>query len=214
MGTEKQKNIIARLPIWTSLVVLLSIVTYAVPELYSFFIYDRVAILKGEVWRLWSSHLVHFNTIHLLYNILVFGVSGWIIESKGYSYFGLLCILMAFFIGIFLMLMEPAMSYYGGLSGLACGSIYYLALFGLRESKFWRRVSLLILLIVPIKIFFEIYRNESVLPYSDKLNFMTVPLGHILGILIALFLFLTIKISENRQNNLKNKVQVFICSFN
>ena len=207
MGTKIQKDLTSHLPIWTSIVVLLSIAAYVVPELYHFFIYDRIAILSGEVWRLWSSHLIHFNTIHLLYNILVFGVSGWIIESKGYDHFGLLCILIAFFIGIFLMLMEPAMRYYGGLSGLACGSIYYLALFGLSESKFWRRFSLLILFIVPIKIFFEIFSNESILPYADMLNFITMPLSHILGILTASFLFFTIKISKKRQNNPENIIE-------
>ena len=99
------------------------------------------------------------------------------------------------------MLMEPAMRYYGGLSGLACGAIYYLALFGLGESKFWRRFSLLILLIVPLKIFFEIYSRKSILPYGDPLNFITMPLSHVLGILTAAFLFFTIKISKKRQNN-------------
>lgn len=200
MGNGMEKIIGPRLPVWTSLVVLLSIAAYVVPELYPFFIYDRLAILRGEAWRLWSSHLVHFNAIHLFYNILVFGVSGWIIESKGDRHFGLLCILMAFFIGIFLMLMKPAMRYYGGLSGLACGSIYYLALFGLGESKFLHRVSLLILLLVPIKISFEIYSGESVLPYDGKINFITIPLSHIIGILIASFLFFILKIREKRQN--------------
>ena len=207
MGNKMQKNINLRMPIWTSIVVLLSVAAYVVPELYHFFIYDRAAILGGEAWRLWSSHLVHFNAIHLLYNILVFGISGWIIESKGYKHFGLLCILMAFFIGIFLMLMEPAMSYYGGLSGLACGSIYYLALFGLSESKFWRRVSLMILLIIPVKISFEIYNSESILPYIGKLDFMTMPVSHIFGILVASFLFFTVKVSEKRKNNPENIIQ-------
>ena len=99
------------------------------------------------------------------------------------------------------------MRYYGGLSGLSCGSIYYLALFGLSESKLWRRFSLLILFIVPIKIFFEIFSNQSILPYADMLNFITMPLSHILGILTASFLFFTIKISKKRQNNLENIIE-------
>jgi rhomboid family GlyGly-CTERM serine protease len=189
------KNLKSRFPIWTCLILGLSIISYALPQVSSALIYDRLAIFEGEVWRLLSSHLVHFTKLHLFYNLMAFGVAGWIIESRGYQYFVPLCLLMAVFIGVFLLVMKPDMNYYGGLSGLASGSIYYLALFGLREPQPWRLMCIVTLFLVPIKIFLEIDMSQSVFAYSGP--FSLVPLSHIIGCLVALFLFFAIKFHEN-----------------
>jgi hypothetical protein len=133
---------------------------------------------------------------------MAFGVAGWIIEYRGYQHFALLCILMAFFISVFLMVMKPGMIYYGGLSGLASGSIYYLALFGLRESQPWRLVCIVTLFFVPIKIFLEIDMSQSILAYSGPFTLM--PLCHIIGCLVALFLFFALKFNENRKHQSPN----------
>ncbi len=193
------KRIISQTPIWTIFILGLSIVSYALPEVSSAFIYDRTTILKGEIWRLLSSPLVHFTNIHLFYNLSGFGIAGWIIEHKNYRHFGLLCVLMAFFINLSLMIMKPNMIYYGGLSGLVYGSICYLALWGLRDSQPWRFISLVILLVIPIKIILEIYLNKFILPYSRQQIFTPIPLSHIVGCLVALFMFFAIKINENKR---------------
>jgi rhomboid family GlyGly-CTERM serine protease len=164
------------------------------PQVSAALIYDRVAIFKGEIWRLFSSHLVHFTRLHLFYNLIAFGIAGWIIEYKGYQHFALLCLLMAVFISVLLLIMKPSMLYYGGLSGLASGSVYYLALFGLRESPPWRLVCIITLLFIPIKIFLEINLNQSILAYSGA--FTITPISHIIGCLVALFLYLAIQLNE------------------
>jgi rhomboid family GlyGly-CTERM serine protease len=181
------KSLKSRFPIWTCFILGLSIISSALPEVSSALIYDRVALFKGEVWRLFSSHLVHFTDLHLFYNLMAFGIAGGIIEYRGYQHFVLLCLLMAFFISVCLMVMKPDMIYYGGLSGLASGSIYYLALFGLRESQPWRLVCILTLFFVPIKIFLEIAMSQSILAYSAPFRIM--PISHLIGCLVALFLF-------------------------
>jgi len=194
---NRPKGIKSRFPIWTCFILGLSIISYALPQVSSILIYDRVAIFKGEIWRLFTSHLVHFTTLHLFYNLMAFGVAGWIIEYRGYQHFVLLCLLMAFFIGVFLMVMKPDLIYYGGLSGLASGSIYYLALFGLRESQPWRLMCIVTLFFVPIKILLEIDMSQSILAHSGPFTLM--PLSHIIGCLVALFLFFAIKFNENRK---------------
>jgi rhomboid family GlyGly-CTERM serine protease len=196
------KSIKSCFPIWTCFILGLSIISYALPQISSLLIYDQVAIFKGEVWRLFSSHLVHFTKLHLFYNLMAFGIAGWIIEYRGYQYFVLLCLLMAFFISVVLMVMKPDMIYYGGLSGLASGSIYYLALFGLRESQPWRLVCIVTLFFVPIKIFLEIAMSQSILAYSGPFTLM--PHSHIIGCLVALFLFFAIKFNENRKHTILN----------
>ncbi len=181
------------IPIWTILILGLSIISYALPEVSSAFIYDRNTILKGEVWRLFSSPLVHFTNIHLFYNVLGFGIAGWIIEQKNYPHFGLLCVLMAVFISLSMMLLKPNIIYYGGLSGLIYGLICYIALWELRESQPLRNISLLILLIIPIKIILEIYLNGFILLDLKQQIFTPMPISHIVGCLVALFMFFAIR---------------------
>lgn len=177
------------MPIFTFSVIFLSVTAYAVPELSAFLIYDREAILAGEVWRLLSAHLVHFSTEHLVYDLLAFGIAGWIIESRGYRFFELLCFLMALFISIALFIAEPQMSYYGGLSGVACGAIVYFALFGLRESTSWHVVCMMILLFMSARLVIEACTGNFLFVSSNTL-FMPMALSHIAGSLVALILFL------------------------
>ena len=106
------ESIKSRFPIWTCFILGLSLISYAFSQVSSAFIYDRAAIFQGEVWRLFSSHLVHFTKLHLFYNLMAFGVAGGIIEYRGYQHFVPLCFFMAFFIGVFLMVMKPGMIYY------------------------------------------------------------------------------------------------------
>ncbi len=188
------KSLTSRFPIWTGLILGLSIISYASPQVSSALIYDRAALFKGEIWRLFTSHLVHFTPLHLFYNLIAFGIAGWIIEYRGYQHFVPLCLLMAFFISVSLMVMKPGMIYYGGLSGLASGAIYYLALLGLRESPPWRLVCILTLFFVPIKILLELEMNQSLFAYSEPFTIM--PISHIIGCLVALVLFLVYSARE------------------
>jgi len=186
------QNLKSRFPIFTCFILGVSILSTAFPQVSSALIYDRIALFNGEIWRLFTSHLVHFTQIHLLYNLTAFGIVGWIIEYKNYQYFKLLCFLMAFFISVLLMMLKPNMSYYGGLSGLASGAIYYLALHGLAESKkIWRLLCLAILWLLPLKIFLEMKANQSLLIHSEY--FVIMPLSHIIGCVVAVFLFVIIK---------------------
>jgi len=196
MGIKTPQTISLRIPTWTCVVLALSIISYCSSSLTSIFIYDRYAILNGEIWRLLSSHFVHFSGIHLFYNILAIGITGWIIEYKKCRLYWLLCLLMAFFIGLTLIILKPCMTYYGGLSGLACGSFIYLLLHGLRYSQHRRFVYLAALVLVIIKIVIETFHHESILPYLRDTAFVTMPLSHIIGGIVALSLFFAILIYD------------------
>lgn len=187
-----------KFPTWTVIILLLSVLVYVLPGAAALFVYDRAGIAKGEVWRLLTSSLVHFTSVHLFYNLIAFGIAGWIIEQRGYRYFLILCTLMALSISSALFVMKPDMHYYGGLSGLACGAVIYLALFGLGEKRLWRRLCLLTLVVVSIKIGIEIFYGQITLPYGGRQSFMTMPLSHAMGSLVALLFFLFVKIRSNR----------------
>lgn len=181
---------ISRIPIHTIGVLALCIALSKVNALASLFVYDREAIFRGELWRLVTSHFVHFSDLHLIYNILVFGIVGWIIEYKGYKYFKLLWVLMACSISAVLIVLKPDMIYFGGLSGMACGYIVYCSLLCLRETSPWRTISIFTIIFLFVKIILETYNKGSLLPYLGVQDFVPMPLSHIAGSLTAFILFL------------------------
>ena len=100
---------------------------------------------------------------------------------------------MAFIIGTALFILKPAMTYYGGLSGLACGFIFYCALLGVAASNPRRKISKLIIFFLPIKILLESYNNASILPYWGQQTFVIMPVSHITGIVVALLFYFVLK---------------------
>jgi rhomboid family GlyGly-CTERM serine protease len=201
MAEKEPQNIMTGLPILTLLILFVSALSFISPEIASVFIFDRKAVLQGEVWRLLSSHFVHFNDTHLAYNMLAFGVAGWIVERKSYLHFAILYVLMALVISSSLFILKPTMSYYGGLSGMACGSIFYCALLGVGEPGHWRTISKLIIFFLPIKIALEVYNSASILPYWGQQPFVTMPISHITGIIVALLFYVAVKNNKRYSNH-------------
>ena len=191
------------LPIKSFVIISFVVIIFLFDNLTIFLVYDRDAILEGELWRLFTGHLVHFSVWHASLNIIVFAIAGWIIESKGYPGYGLLMLLISFVIGISLILFEPDMKFYGGLSGIAYGTLIYLTLFGLEESKPWCNVSRLIFILVLIKAVSELYFDSSLTNLDMK--FHPVPLSHMIGILMAVIQFYIYKLIVYRHRILQLK---------
>jgi len=196
----EKKSIISQIPLFTAIVLLMCIASSKATPLASLFVYDRMAILRGELWRLVTSHLVHFNDIHLIYNLIAFCVIGWIIESKGYRYFKLLSLLMACSISVVMIVIKPGMSYFGGLSGIVCGAITYFSLQCLYEKVQWKIISILTIIFLFVKVGLEIYNNGSILPYWGTQDFIPIPLCHITGIIMAFIFNFVAKIQISNNN--------------
>src|SRR5580698_8778088 len=90
---QKSKSLTLRMPIMTMLAVGAAFVVAAVPEWSEWLVYDRRAILSGQIWRLFTGHWVHFSTSHLVYDSLALGIAGWMIETQKLRNFGWLCLL-------------------------------------------------------------------------------------------------------------------------
>ncbi len=109
---------------------------------------------------MFTGHWVHFSTSHLIYDSFALGVAGWIIETQKLRNFGLICLLAPWLISGALLLAEPQMEWFGGLSALATTAVVYLALCGLGEAGPWRWVCLMTLLGFVGKTAYEFaYRN-------------------------------------------------------
>ena len=189
------------LPIFSLVIILASLLSSIFPELASIFIFDRSAIFRGEIWRIFTCHFVHFSNTHLAYNIFAFGIVGYIIEKKKYPNFCLLYFCLAFSISISLFVLKPNMLFFGGLSGIVCGALYYCALMGIKESQTLKRISFLIVTFLPIKIAAEIYTNASILPYWEHQSFIPMQTSHIIGCLVAALFYLSKNIRKNALTN-------------
>jgi len=208
MVKEKPLSIKSRYPILTPLVLSVSVLSFCSPKIASMLVFDRDAVMQGEVWRLFSSYFVHFTNIQLVYNLLVFGIAGWIVEKKSQLHFSLLYLSMALVIGVTLFVLKPAMTYYGGLSGLACGFTFYCALLGIVESSPWRMISKLIIFLLPLKIFLELHNRVSILPYWGRQAFVIMPGSHLTGVIVALIFYFVLRYGREywgQQPNLYQK---------
>ena len=189
MAEQKAKKRVKKIPVLTVLVLLASGLCFFSSGITSIAIYDRIAILQGEYWRLLSSHFVHFSATQLTYNLLVFGVAGSIVEKKSPIQFAVIFMFMASGISTALLLFKPAMIYYGGLSGVACGFVMYCALVESAEDGPWRTACILIIVILPLKVLLEGYSGFSIMPYREEQTFVVMPLSHVTGIVMAFLLY-------------------------
>lgn len=107
------------------LLVLPAALAGSAPEL---FLWSREAIARGEWWRLFTGHWVHFSGSHAGWNLLVLGVAGAALEWLRPGALARYTLLAAALIGAGLWWLAPAMHTYGGLSGIATGAVALLAL--------------------------------------------------------------------------------------
>lgn len=144
-------------------------------------IYDRALIFKGEIWRMWTGHVVHFGSSHFIWNLAVFVPSGcwlerlWPVRTR---WFYLACPLV---ISLALLWLDPSLVRYAGLSGLATGMLVLLAgrqLGRRKQEPAWFWLSVLIL--VAAKIVLELFTGTPLL-VSGFADVRTVPLAHIFG---------------------------------
>ena len=125
------------------LVALASLVIQFFPAWRSTLLYDRAAIAQGEIWRIWTGHLVHFGWAHLLVDAGLLLIVGWIAANQHPRFMRLALGLMPAFISASMYWLEPGLARYGGLSAFNLGVLLYLAAQGWRRDWtdwFWPAV--------------------------------------------------------------------------
>ena len=191
--SEKKEIGFSSYPLFATAITGTALLVFLVPSLSCCLIYDRVKIAQGEVWRLFTGNLVHFSSSHLFFNLLVFGVVGWAISNRGYPGFRVFCVLSAGLIGTTLYALRPDLAQYGGLSGVACGAVVYLALYGLAETGAWKILCAGALLLTACKILLEYRLGHFLFANSTHPAFVPVPLSHAVGSLTAVMVFCLLK---------------------
>jgi len=186
---QRPSLIASRLPVLTLAIGAFALIIFLFPKLGNLLIYDRAAIIHGEIWRLLSGNLVHFSLAHLLYNLFAWLIAGAIIEFHGYRFFLLLCLSSSLLIGTTLFILKPELYFYAGLSGMVSAVVTYLCLQGLGEKGVWRWLCAATLAGMIAKSVIEMGSGSSFMLLVSKENFVPVPLSHLAGIIAALLLY-------------------------
>ncbi len=168
----------------------LCLVVYARSSLMDLLVYNRQAVLGGELWRLLTGHLVHFSLSHLILNMLGFSLAVWIAWQRRCEHLVLLTFLAACFIGVAILLGQPNMAVYGGMSGLVNAVMVYVACLGLWVRGRWRSLSWTLLVLCLGTVIYEAATGRPALAVSDAIPFVPAPLAHIVGGMTGAFLAL------------------------
>jgi rhomboid family GlyGly-CTERM serine protease len=163
-----------------------AVLVFCLPQLSALLVYDRQAILAGQLWRLATAPLVHFSVSHLCWDGVVFAAAGWAVEAAGYRGFRLLCALAAVIPGLFFLGAVPELGRYGGLSGLATGAVAYLCFcrMGARSKGSW--IWLAILALMSLKILVETTTAGPLFVQTGSTPFRVLPAAHLIGLGTAL----------------------------
>lgn len=89
--------------------------------------YQRQAILQGEVWRLLTGHLTHWNADHLVWDVMMFLILAGLVERRNRRTAARLMLGSAFFISLALWSTAPQVTEYRGLSGIDSALFVYAA---------------------------------------------------------------------------------------
>lgn len=185
---QKQK-----IPVVTISLGVLAFILFLSKENSGFLQYDRTAIAKGEIWRLLTSHWIHWSFEHFLWCTITFLCLGAICEHfsrKGYV--AVLCI-SSLLIPLALWGAAPEMVIYRGLSGLASGLFVFGAIMLMKKMHEERNPSGFFLVAFSVaafigKILFE-YINDAALFVNRGDLFVPVPLAHLVGGAVGLMMF-------------------------
>lgn len=169
----------------TLLIAGFAIIVYCFPKLSDFLVYDRQAILNGELLRLVTAPFVHFSGSHIFWNLLVFIFAGFAVTGSRFPCFWIVCAISISLPGLILLLAIPNIKYYGGLSGAATGAAVYFCLYSFFSTEKKRGIWLLILGVILIKIIIEAVINEPIFAHAGEIPFRVLPEAHAAGCLGA-----------------------------
>ena len=117
------------------ILVFLTILIFCSSDLTNLLQYDIAAIGRGEVWRLLTGHFTHWNFEHLFYDVLMFAVFGtWCCKENRKAFF-IIIISVPLITSAAILLFNPEMHFYRGLSGIDTGLFVYTAVTILNLKK-------------------------------------------------------------------------------
>jgi rhomboid family GlyGly-CTERM serine protease len=149
--------------------------------------YRRDAILAGEIWRLWSGHLVHYSATHAVLDGLACLILASALTLIGSRFVLLRLAVIAPAISLVLFVWAPAMTIYRGASGLAMALGAALGLTLWRTRPAWRMVLALTALVLSARLVAEalgLVVIPSSLPTGIRSAWQAHAAGWVCGLLL------------------------------
>ena len=170
------------LPVLTLLLAAISVGVYLLPAgVTSALQFDRQALASGELWRLATAHLTHFDANHLAWDVGALLALGSICERASRSRTAITLGLASVTICVAVWVFQPQFESYRGLSGLDS------ALFGLFASSLIQQrrrapvmLGVIALLGVLAKSIFEMTTGTTA--FALGIGYSPVPLAHLVGV--------------------------------
>lgn len=166
--------------VWTLGLVLAAAAASLLPEP---FVLGREALAQGEVWRLWTGHLVHHTTWHFVLDVGAGAVLLLFVRSR------MAALLLPPVVGLGVLALRPDLGTYAGLSGVLHGWTVLAAVDLARTSRGFERWAATGLLVgVIAKSLFEALSTTSVFTSTVAMGGETVYTAHLVGALAGLVL--------------------------
>ncbi|MBX9788209.1 MAG: rhombosortase [Pirellulales bacterium] len=169
---------------------ILAVAIWLVPGAAEWLQFDRGAIAAGEIWRIVSGHLTHWNGDHLLWDVLMFAVLGALVERTSRASFLATTVLSALAISAALWFLQPAQVLYRGLSGIDSALFVFQAIWLAREALSEKRFAASVLPMVALagfvgKVGYEYASGCTLFVDSAAAGFAPLPLAHVIGGLVG-----------------------------
>jgi rhomboid family GlyGly-CTERM serine protease len=111
-----------------------AIVVACLPQVGEALQFDRTAVAAGELWRLATAHLVHWNVEHLQWDLLMFVVLGAACEIRRRRRMWLCTATSTACVSILVLVFFPEIETYRGLSGVDTALFTLLAIDLMRDA--------------------------------------------------------------------------------
>lgn len=146
-------------------------------------------IARGQFWRLWTGHWIHFSPSHLVWNLLAIVPAGALLERRRPGWLLQHALVAAPLIALALLVLEPTMRQFGGLSALAVSVLVLAALdrwmAGGPDRALWSAV----LLLTGVKLGYDLTHTTALLSRFTSPDVRPSTYAHAVGAGAALLLY-------------------------
>ncbi|HVW20485.1 MAG TPA: rhombosortase [Opitutaceae bacterium] len=180
-----------RLP-WAFLAVgVASLVVQLHPSWRGALVYDRAGVGRGEWWRIWTGHLVHFGWPHFVADTGLFLILGRLLERPHPFLSRFALVTMPAVISLSLYWFDPGMTRYGGLSAVNLGLLVFLACLGWQRNWvdwFWPAVLLIYVGEIVLESHYRGGRGGGMIAFDDP-TVRVATAAHIPGAVFGVLLW-------------------------
>ncbi|MEI9952736.1 MAG: rhombosortase [Pseudomonadota bacterium] len=184
--------------------------------------FSSAGMQRGQMWRLWTGHFVHYGSAHLWGDWLAFAVWAALVESESRRTLVVTLLIGAPLLLFALELACPTLGEYRGLSGIDSALVIELILlrgFAQRETASgrglgpWltRLVGRPVLRVVGgfslclsvVKIGYEFYAGHALLAHDLGFGVQLLPAAHAFGALLGLAIGLAVRDHQHSAGSLR-----------